>query len=519
MPAQKHRPQSKAPASPSSETSAKSNESESPEWNYSLSVGNAAALAMITGKVDAGEADAGSLLRGEMDAEEQVAEGGATEAGAEKNGEKDAARVPPKAVVVEEAPAAPPTTDPGGKLSQPFRNNKARVERAKVTLTRSQANDIKRFQDNWVKNKARYQNVSSKTGVPAELIAAIHYRESSMSFNKYLHQGDPLGKKAVRVPKNIPLFYDWDKAAVHALNMKKGIRDRLNMTADTTDETALTSYAEAYNGLGYSNKGLASPYAFAGTDQYTGGMYVADHKFSRTAKDGRLGVLALTRSIDEQGAADVHAGGAKDERTDAQVWEAVLSGHVLRKGTLGREVEELQKHLVSAGFETDVDGDFGGGTELVVKNFQTSRGLKADGVVGGDTAAALNGGMANEAPASGAAPAVEAPTVEAPTVEAPAVEAPTVTAPTAAAPAVQAPEVTAAPSEWAALVAGSKALRKRASGAVVRYLQEQLTKAGFSLDVDGKFGNDTRDAVRSFQKSKGLAVDGVVGKDTAGALS
>ena len=35
--------------------------------------------------------------------------------------------------------------------------------------------------------------------VPAPLIAALHMRESSGKFNTYLHQGDPLGKPAVKV--------------------------------------------------------------------------------------------------------------------------------------------------------------------------------------------------------------------------------------------------------------------------------------------------------------------------------
>ncbi len=42
--------------------------------------------------------------------------------------------------------------------------------------------------------------VAEKTGVPWELIGAIHFRESSLDFNKCLHNGDPLGQKTVRVP-------------------------------------------------------------------------------------------------------------------------------------------------------------------------------------------------------------------------------------------------------------------------------------------------------------------------------
>ncbi|HEY1014752.1 MAG TPA: peptidoglycan-binding protein [Herpetosiphonaceae bacterium] len=48
----------------------------------------------------------------------------------------------------------------------------------------------------------------------------------------------------------------------------------------------------------------------------------------------------------------------------------------------------------------------------------------------------------------------------------------------------------------------------------VRGLQTLLNKNGFSLGVDGDFGPGTNSAVRSFQSSHGLAVDGVAGPNT-----
>lgn len=54
----------------------------------------------------------------------------------------------------------------------------------------------------------------------------------------------------------------------------------------------------------------------------------------------------------------------------------------LKKGDKGDFVIDLQRALVKAGFKTDVDGQFGAGTERVVKAFQTAKGLAADGKVG-----------------------------------------------------------------------------------------------------------------------------------------
>ncbi len=57
------------------------------------------------------------------------------------------------------------------------------------------------------------------------------------------------------------------------------------------------------------------------------------------------------------------------------------------------------------------------------------------------------------------------------------------------------------------------------SGEDVRELQKALNNAGYTLDVDGKFGVKTQSAVKSYQKSKGLSVDGIVGNNTWTSLS
>ena len=54
----------------------------------------------------------------------------------------------------------------------------------------------------------------------------------------------------------------------------------------------------------------------------------------------------------------------------------------------------------------------------------------------------------------------------------------------------------------------------------VRKLQKQLVALGFDTDgIDGEFGKQTDAAVRAFQKSQGLTVDGVAGTDTMTALT
>ncbi|MGG0668025.1 peptidoglycan DD-metalloendopeptidase family protein [Lederbergia citrisecunda] len=52
----------------------------------------------------------------------------------------------------------------------------------------------------------------------------------------------------------------------------------------------------------------------------------------------------------------------------------------------------------------------------------------------------------------------------------------------------------------------------------VRTLQVNLKKLGYSLDVDGKYGNATAEAVTDYQKKNNLIVDGVAGRLTIASV-
>lgn len=64
-------------------------------------------------------------------------------------------------------------------------------------------------------------------------------------------------------------------------------------------------------------------------------------------------------------------------------------GVQLRRGSQGAHVETVQSQLKARGWTISVDGSFGPGTEKVVRTFQQNKGLKADGVVGPVTWAAI----------------------------------------------------------------------------------------------------------------------------------
>ena len=62
-------------------------------------------------------------------------------------------------------------------------------------------------------------------------------------------------------------------------------------------------------------------------------------------------------------------------------------------------------------------------------------------------------------------------------------------------------------------------IKRGSRGDDVERLQTMLNNAGYSLDVDGIFGEKTQSAVRQYQRNQGLDVDGIVGTNTWGALA
>lgn len=69
---------------------------------------------------------------------------------------------------------------------------------------------------------------------------------------------------------------------------------------------------------------------------------------------------------------------------------------------------------------------------------------------------------------------------------------------------------------------GNRLLRNGDEGADVKELQSLLIQLGYDLGTwgaDGEFGDATEMAVRAFQEAAGIAIDGIVGKDTYAALT
>ncbi|MHA6511733.1 peptidoglycan-binding protein [Tessaracoccus sp. Z1128] len=201
----------------------------------------------------------------------------------------------------------------------------------------------------------------------------------------------------------------------------------------------------------------------------------------------------------------------------------------LRQGDSGEDVRYLQQKLVDGGAWLSIDGRFGPATANAVRAFQSRNGLTADGVVGPQTWAALEGGGSSGGGTGGGTSTGggsgggsgswggggsggwnggwNEPTGG-----------------NQGEPSNQGGSSGGwggEPSNQGGGGQGTQArptLRRGDRGEHVQYLQKRLTDFGYVLTVDGQFGPGTESQVRSFQRSQGLAADGVVGPATWAAL-
>ena len=146
----------------------------------------------------------------------------------------------------------------------------------------------------------------------------------------------------------------------------------------------------------------------------------------------------------------------------------------LRKGAQGEAVKEVQK-IVGA---KPVDGDWGPKTDAAVKAWQKKHGLEADGIWGN-----MSSGHAAECDC--AKPAKKAPAKKA------------------------APAPAPAPAPASEEAYPGQSLKVGSTGKYVVMVQNKV-----GAKPDGRFGPATARAVRRYQKTNGLYVDGIVGPKT-----
>ena len=141
--------------------------------------------------------------------------------------------------------------------------------------------------------KVRYQLIAQQTTVPWFIIAVIHYREASQSWSASLAQGDPWDRMSIHVPKGRGPFTSFQAAAVDALT---NCAPHAAKWRDWSPGGAMT-LLELYNGLGYADRGLPSPYVWSGTDQYVKGKFTRDNFFDPNVVDQQLGCACILKTM------------------------------------------------------------------------------------------------------------------------------------------------------------------------------------------------------------------------------
>lgn len=151
--------------------------------------------------------------------------------------------------------------------------------------------------------QAAYKLVSRQAAVPWWCIGALHSLEAGFNFRCHLHNGDPLSARTVRVPVGRPvappatgiLPYTWIESAVDALSTA------WRPVGKVWNVTTSLAFMERYNGLGYREMGVPSPYLWSFTDQYTSGLFTRDGKYDPLRTSASVGAAAIFKLLEVRG--------------------------------------------------------------------------------------------------------------------------------------------------------------------------------------------------------------------------
>jgi lysozyme family protein len=239
-----------------------------------------------------------------------------------------------------------------------------------------------------LRNKARFFDVNQKTGVPIAWAMASFEREASSDFRLSPAQGDPWNRVSKHVPKGRGPFKSWTDAAIDAYR----IDDLDEVGAGNWTWARACFEGELFNGFGYRDHGIHSPYLWAGTNIYSRGLYTSDGRLNLSKKDSRLGIVPMMVALVQRDASLALA-----DLLPVMVAPSLVppDGPPLGVGGGVHSTKWLQASLntlIKAGLK--VDGSYGRRTRAAVKRFQKIAGIHVDGFAGDQTFDAIEDRLA-----------------------------------------------------------------------------------------------------------------------------
>lgn len=154
--------------------------------------------------------------------------------------------------------------------------------------------------------RPRYEAVAARVDVPWYFIGTIHALEASFNFRAHLHNGDfPLSTRTRQVPAGRPLRWlppsDWESSAIDAMRLM-GFAGQSDWSLERT-----LHRLEAYNGFGYRRLGVPTPYLWSFSGHYDRGKFVADGRFSSTARSQQCGAAVMLKLLAGEDGVDLGA--------------------------------------------------------------------------------------------------------------------------------------------------------------------------------------------------------------------
>jgi lysozyme family protein len=144
-------------------------------------------------------------------------------------------------------------------------------------------------------NRRRYEVVASQIGCPWWFIAIVHELEAGGSFNAYLGNGQPLNRVTTLVPRGRGPFASFEEGALDALRV-----EGVDKITDWSIPRALYMF-ESYNGFGYAQHNVNSPYVWSFSNLYERGKFTVDHGYSASAVSEQCGAAVILREMIDLG--------------------------------------------------------------------------------------------------------------------------------------------------------------------------------------------------------------------------